>query len=113
MPPGLVASIKSKLGMSLSSEEVKQNRGGGVGVTGTGSFPFEKISAQGRRTYRTLAVRAAEKPRAFSTSTRTYLPHTTESYSKDIDKSPPSSPKTHVSPGLAQTYTIPLMQSLV
>ncbi|CDO70348.1 hypothetical protein BN946_scf184755.g2 [Trametes cinnabarina] len=59
-PPGLLASIKSKLGLSTSSDEVKQNRGGGVGVTGTGALPFEKKPGQGRRPFHTSAIRAAD-----------------------------------------------------
>lgn len=59
-PPGLVASIKSKLGLGTTSGEVKQNRGGGVGVTGTGALPFEKKPGEGRKAYHTSAVRAAE-----------------------------------------------------
>ncbi|KAI0694391.1 hypothetical protein C8T65DRAFT_666829 [Cerioporus squamosus] len=62
-PPGLFASIKSKLGMGTSSEEVKQNRGGGVGVTGTGALPFEKKPEEGRRPYHTSAVRFSEPTR--------------------------------------------------
>ncbi|KAI0758167.1 hypothetical protein C8Q74DRAFT_1390841 [Fomes fomentarius] len=62
-PPGFVASIKSKLGFGTSSDEVKQNRGGGVGVTGTGALPFEKKPEEGRRPYHTSVVRAADKTR--------------------------------------------------
>ncbi|RPD81362.1 hypothetical protein L226DRAFT_549960 [Lentinus tigrinus ALCF2SS1-7] len=63
IPPGLLASIKSKLGMNTSSEEVKQNRGGGVGVTGTGALPFEKKPEEGRRPYHTSAVRLSDPTR--------------------------------------------------
>ncbi|KAI8989855.1 hypothetical protein BD414DRAFT_485351 [Trametes punicea] len=59
-PPGFVASLKSKLGLGTTSEEVKQNRGGGVGVTGTGALPFEKKPGEGRRPFHTSAVRPAD-----------------------------------------------------
>ncbi|OSC97976.1 hypothetical protein PYCCODRAFT_1480984 [Trametes coccinea BRFM310] len=59
-PPGLFASIKSKIGLNTSSDEVKQNRGGGVGVTGTGALPFEKKPSEGRRPFHTSASRAAD-----------------------------------------------------
>ena len=59
-PPGLFASIKSKLGLGTSADEVKQNRSGGVGVTGTGALPFEKKPEQGRRAYHSSAVLSAE-----------------------------------------------------
>ncbi|EPQ58865.1 hypothetical protein GLOTRDRAFT_125184 [Gloeophyllum trabeum ATCC 11539] len=36
-PPGWFAAAKSKLGLGTSAGEVKQNRGGGEGVTGTGT----------------------------------------------------------------------------
>ena len=62
-PPGLFASVKSKLGMNTTSGEVKQNRGGGVGVTGTGALPFEKKPQEGRRPYHTSAVRCAAPTR--------------------------------------------------
>ncbi|TBU45182.1 hypothetical protein BD309DRAFT_890956 [Dichomitus squalens] len=55
-PPGLFATLKSKLGLSTSADEVKQNRGGGVGVTGTGALPFEKKPQEGRRPYHTSAA---------------------------------------------------------
>ncbi|KAI0774707.1 hypothetical protein BD413DRAFT_603329 [Trametes elegans] len=59
-PPGLFASVKSALGLETSSGEVKQNRGGGVGVTGTGALPFEKKPGEGRRPFHTSAIRTAE-----------------------------------------------------
>ncbi|KAI0355446.1 hypothetical protein OH77DRAFT_1436956 [Trametes cingulata] len=59
-PPGLMASIKSKLGLGTSSDEVKQNRGGGVGVTGTGALPFEKKPGEGRRPFSTSSIRFAD-----------------------------------------------------
>jgi len=37
-PPGYLDAIKSALGFKTTSGEVKQNRGGGVGVGGTGTF---------------------------------------------------------------------------
>jgi len=36
-PPGLWKNIKKGLGLETTPEDVKQNRGGGSGVTGTGS----------------------------------------------------------------------------
>jgi len=38
-PPGLFATIKQVLGIRTSTDDVKQNRGGGEGVTGTGTNP--------------------------------------------------------------------------
>ncbi|KAI0751177.1 hypothetical protein C8Q80DRAFT_1268457 [Daedaleopsis nitida] len=60
-PPGLMAAIKSKLGFGTTSGEAKQNRGGGVGVTGTGALPFEKTPQEGRRPYHTTAARASSR----------------------------------------------------
>lgn len=37
-PPGFLDSMKSALAFETTSGEVKQNRGGGEGVTGTGTF---------------------------------------------------------------------------
>ncbi|KAI0722520.1 hypothetical protein C8Q76DRAFT_596036, partial [Earliella scabrosa] len=62
-PPGFVASLKSKFGLGTSSGEVKQNRGGGIGVTGTGALPLEKKPEDGRRPYHTSAVRAVDQTR--------------------------------------------------
>ncbi|KAI0658619.1 hypothetical protein C8Q70DRAFT_934153 [Cubamyces menziesii] len=59
-PPGFIASVKSKLGFSTSAGEAKQNRGGGVGVTGTGTLPFEKKPEEGRRPFHTSARRNAD-----------------------------------------------------
>ena len=59
-PPGFVASVKSKLGLGTSADEAKQNRGGGVGVTGTGKLPFEK-KPQGQRSFHSSVVRAADR----------------------------------------------------
>lgn len=36
-PPGFLDSVKSALGFKTTSGEVKQNRGGGIGVEGTGT----------------------------------------------------------------------------
>ncbi|KAI0329623.1 hypothetical protein GY45DRAFT_1279411 [Cubamyces sp. BRFM 1775] len=59
-PPGFIASVKSKLGLGTSTGEAKQNRGGGVGVTGTGALPFEKKPEEGRRPFHTSARRDAD-----------------------------------------------------
>ncbi|KZP03964.1 hypothetical protein FIBSPDRAFT_768156 [Athelia psychrophila] len=40
--PGILAAVKNALGLGTSAGEVKQNRGGGRGVTGTGTMPFGK-----------------------------------------------------------------------
>ncbi|KAI1795025.1 hypothetical protein LXA43DRAFT_1178930 [Ganoderma leucocontextum] len=60
-PPGFLANWKSKLGLGTSVEEVKQNRGGGVGVTGTGALPFGKKPHEGRRPYHSSAVLFADQ----------------------------------------------------
>ena len=62
-PPGFVASVKSALGFNTTSDEVKQNRGGGIGVTGTGRLPFEKGSVQyeGRRAFHSTAMRNGDR----------------------------------------------------
>lgn len=36
--PGLLSSLKQAIGLNTNSGDVKQNRGGGSGVTGTGTF---------------------------------------------------------------------------
>ena len=36
--PGMYGTVKQALGMETSADDVKQNRGGGGGVTGTGTF---------------------------------------------------------------------------
>lgn len=38
-PPSFADAVKNKLGLGTSAGEDKQNRGGGKGVTGTGTFP--------------------------------------------------------------------------
>lgn len=57
-PPGVVGALKSKLGLGTSTEEVKQNRGGGGGVTGTGSFGKQD---GGRRQMHVSAVAWADQ----------------------------------------------------
>lgn len=37
-PPGLFSAVKQAVGLGTSGGDVKQNRGGGGGVTGTGTF---------------------------------------------------------------------------
>ncbi|EED82865.1 predicted protein [Postia placenta Mad-698-R] len=54
-PPGFLDAVKSKLGFKTTSGEVKQNRGGGEGVTGTGTFPGTKRS-EGRMQMHTSAI---------------------------------------------------------
>ena len=58
-PPGFVASVKSKLGLGTTSGEVKQNRGEGKGVTGTGTGQ----ETWGNRSYHVSAVRLVDKTR--------------------------------------------------
>jgi len=52
-PPGFFAALKSKVGLSTSSGEVKQNRSHGEGVTGSGTGPRQV----GRRGLHISAVR--------------------------------------------------------
>ncbi|CCL99485.1 uncharacterized protein FIBRA_01503 [Fibroporia radiculosa] len=54
-PPGCLDSMKSKLGFQTTSGEVKQNRGRGEGVTGTGSFSGLKEN-KGQRKFHTSAM---------------------------------------------------------
>ncbi|KAF7976117.1 hypothetical protein HWV62_7555 [Athelia sp. TMB] len=42
--PGLFGAVKQALGLGASAGEVKQNRGGGGGVAGTGTAPVHKRS---------------------------------------------------------------------
>ncbi|KAF7976006.1 hypothetical protein HWV62_8008 [Athelia sp. TMB] len=42
--PGLFGAVKQALGLGTSAGEVKQNRGGGGGVAGTGTAPVDKRS---------------------------------------------------------------------
>lgn len=51
-PPSFVDVVKKKMGLGTTSGEDKQNRGGGKGVTGTGTFGFDT----GKRTLHTSAV---------------------------------------------------------
>ncbi|KAA1473488.1 hypothetical protein DENSPDRAFT_277657 [Dentipellis sp. KUC8613] len=44
MPPGIFPALKKLAGARLSAEDVKQNRGGGGGVTGTGIFRSQSAS---------------------------------------------------------------------
>ncbi|TFK46986.1 hypothetical protein OE88DRAFT_1728773 [Heliocybe sulcata] len=48
-PPGIFAALKSKVGLGTSSGEVKQNRGAGEGVTGTGTGP-KQVGSRGLHT---------------------------------------------------------------
>ncbi|KAJ3553900.1 hypothetical protein NM688_g3372 [Phlebia brevispora] len=50
-PPAFADAVKKKLGMKTTAGEAKQNRGGGKGVTGTGSLAFDR----GKRTMYTCA----------------------------------------------------------
>ncbi|TFK94880.1 hypothetical protein K466DRAFT_508657 [Polyporus arcularius HHB13444] len=95
-PPGLVASIKSKLGLGTSTDEAKQNRGGGVGVTGTGALPFEKTPGEGRRPYHTSAVRFSEPTRGQAPeASRQPKEHTHSDQNSHLKhKSSPDSPDT-------------------
>lgn len=56
-PPSLKDAVKKALGMETSAGEDKQNRGGGVGVTGTGQLPG------GRRSFHSAPVRRADPTR--------------------------------------------------
>lgn len=59
-PPGFLDSVKSALGFETTSGEVKQNRGGGEGVTGTGTFGGLKgEQKQNKRAFHTSARAAA------------------------------------------------------
>ncbi|OCH94471.1 hypothetical protein OBBRIDRAFT_789159 [Obba rivulosa] len=58
-PPGIVEAVKSKLGMETTPGDVKQNRDGGVGVTGTGVMSWAKNSVKGRREIHWSAVSRA------------------------------------------------------
>lgn len=40
--PGIMGVVKNALGLGTTAGEVKQNRGGGRGVKGTGTLPFSK-----------------------------------------------------------------------
>ena len=51
-PPSAADAIKSKLGFKTTSGEAKQNRGGGVGVTGTGNVTVDR----GKRTFHSSAT---------------------------------------------------------
>ncbi|TFY66552.1 hypothetical protein EVG20_g4526 [Dentipellis fragilis] len=46
-PPSIFPGLKKLAGASLSAEDVKQNRGGGGGVTGTGTFNSKSTSKPG------------------------------------------------------------------
>lgn len=54
-PPSFKDAVKKKLGLETSAGEDKQNRGGGVGVTGTGQLPG------GKRSFHMAAVRRADQ----------------------------------------------------
>lgn len=60
-PPGFLDAVKNKLGFKTTSGEVKQNRGGGEGVTGTGTFPGAKRS-DGRKQMHTSAITRMADP---------------------------------------------------
>ncbi|KAH8092478.1 hypothetical protein BXZ70DRAFT_951091 [Cristinia sonorae] len=47
-PPSFVDAVKNKLGMKTSAGQDKQNRGGGVGVTGTGKSAFSTSAWAGK-----------------------------------------------------------------
>ncbi|EKM59994.1 uncharacterized protein PHACADRAFT_138385 [Phanerochaete carnosa HHB-10118-sp] len=51
-PPSFADAVKSKLGFKTTAGEDKQNRGGGVGVTGTGQATVDR----GKRMFHTSAV---------------------------------------------------------
>lgn len=51
-PPSFTDAVKSKLGFKTTAGEDKQNRGGGVGVTGTGQVTVDR----GERTFHSSAV---------------------------------------------------------
>jgi hypothetical protein len=51
-PPSWTDAVKSKLGFSTTAGEAKQNRGQGVGVTGTGQLP----KGENKRSFHTSAV---------------------------------------------------------
>lgn len=55
--PGLLSSVKQALGFKTTSGDVKQNRGGGRGVTGTGTFG-DSGRKQGLHTSAALSVQS-------------------------------------------------------
>lgn len=55
-PPAFVDAVKKNLGFKTTAGEDKQNRGGGKGVTGTGTFAFD----HGKRTFHTSAFFMAD-----------------------------------------------------
>ena len=59
-PPGFFDTMKSALGFETTSVEVKQNRGGGEGVTGTGTFwGLKGEQKRNKRAFHTSARTAA------------------------------------------------------
>ncbi|OBZ70355.1 hypothetical protein A0H81_09821 [Grifola frondosa] len=103
--PGFMDAIKSKLGLGAPSGEAKQNRRGGV--TTTSKMPWDEDpgdSPKGNAGEHPTLPSHQKKSSAFSQqqhrgiSTSAHLnqeKHTTDSYLKDVDESPPASAKTH------------------
>jgi len=86
--PGVFSSIKRMLGFGTDSGDVKQNRGGGRGVTGTGTF--SSSSGQQRKLHSSTLI-----AREFQ-----YMPHSSKKdnptpidYVNDVTQSLSKSPK--------------------
>lgn len=62
-PPGILASLKQMLWIGTSVEDVKQNRGGGEGVTGTGTRMGMTTGTKSDTTGTGLGKGMAAKPR--------------------------------------------------
>lgn len=79
-PPGFLDSVKSVLGFKTTSGEVKQNRGGGEGVTGTGTFAGLKDDQKQNK----------NAGRGFHTSARVAVPadRTTTGQAPDASRQP-------------------------
>lgn len=117
-PPSFTDAVKSKLGFKTTAGEDKQNRGGGVGVTGTGQVTVDR----GKRTFHTSvaswmadgtkgqAPEASRQPKDSTYSEQNaHLKHKESSSEPDHGKGnaaeEPKLPSQHVCPSTDRDYS--------